>query len=109
VCSAAPKLLDALAGHVEYSADPRQFEKDRQDAGTCKPTQREFLQAAGNIVGGNSQNAQSELAGLVVQKSAWFRLTTFVNIGSAEFSVYTLLFQDQTGMVRPIMRSFTPD
>jgi len=29
-------------------------------------------------------------------------------VGSSEFAVYTVLFQDTTG-VRPMMRSFTPD
>jgi general secretion pathway protein K len=112
VCSASPQVLDALAGHVEYSADPQQFEKDRQDAGTCFPTQAQFLKNAGDVQqgGGNQSPQQQGLSTLVAQTSAWFRLTTFVNIESAEFSVYTLLYQDpSTGMVRPVMRSFTPD
>ena len=112
VCSASPQVLDALAGHVEYSADPEQFAKDRQDAGTCFPTQAQFLKNAGNVEQSANQNPQQQqqtLNSLVAQKSTWFRLTSFVNIGSAEFSVYTLLYWDQTGMARPVMRSFTPD
>ncbi len=42
--------------------------------------------------------------------SNYFRLTSIVSIGSTEFDVYSLLFQDsQQQMVRPIQRSFTPD
>ncbi len=111
VCSASPQVLDALAGHVEYSADPQQFEKDRQDAGTCFPTQAQFLKNAGNVEPSGNPNPQPQpnLDSLVAEKSSWFRLTSYVNIDSAEFSVYTLLYWDQTGMARPVMRSFTPD
>jgi hypothetical protein len=41
--------------------------------------------------------------------SQYFRLTSFITIGSAEFNLYSLLYQDGTGAVRPIQRSFTPD
>jgi general secretion pathway protein K len=124
VCSADPWVLDALAGIVQYSSDPQGFEKDRQAEGPCFPTQAQFLSAAQNVQGGNNlgggvgsigtnglpnQSPQQTLASLVVQKSSWFRLTSFVNVGATEFAVYTLLYQDSTGMVRPVMRSFTPD
>ena len=116
VCSASPYVLDALQNRQQYSVDPQQFEKDREAAGTCFPTQAEFLTAAGNVPGGTSpvgntgagQTPQQTVASLISQKSVWFRLTSFVTLGSAQFSVYTVLYQDQMG-VRPIMRSFTPD
>jgi general secretion pathway protein K len=116
VCSASPYVLDALTGHVQFSTDPDQFEKDREDAGTCFPTQQDVLTAAGNVQGGNTQgtnpsapgNPQQTLGSLIEQKSTWFRLTSYITLGSAQFAVYTLLYQDQMG-VRPVMRSFTPD
>ena len=44
------------------------------------------------------------------QTSSYFRLTSVVTIGSSEFNLYSLLYQDaQAQMVRPIQRSFTPD
>jgi len=43
------------------------------------------------------------------QNSVYFRLTSFITIGSAEFNLYSLLFRDNTGAVRPIQRSFAPD
>ena len=119
VCSASPYVLDALIGHVQFSSDPVQFEKDREAAGTCFPTVQDVLVAAGNVQGGNAQggNAQNPgtpgsqqqtLGSLIGQKSTWFRLTSFITLGSAQFSVYTVLYLDQMG-VRPVMRSFTPD
>ena len=117
VCSASPYVLDALTGHVQFSSDPQQFEKDREAAGTCFPTRQDVLTAAGNVANGGgigtsigtSGNLQQQgLGSLLAQKSAWFRLTSFITLGSTQFAVYTLLYQDQLG-VRPIMRSFTPD
>ena len=130
VCSASPYVLDALTGTVQFSNDPQQFQQDRADAATtgkCFPTPAEVQQAAGDIQGGggpgggsvgtgvttitggpNNSTSQT-LASLLVQKSSWFRLTSFVSIGSAEFAVYTTLNLDQAGNVRPVMRSFTPD
>ncbi|HTW37594.1 MAG TPA: type II secretion system minor pseudopilin GspK [Steroidobacteraceae bacterium] len=121
VCSADPWVLDALAGVVQYSEDPQGFEKDRQAEGPCFPTQAQFLSAAQNVQGGNNlggnigtnglpnQSPQQTLASLVTQTSSWFRLTSFVDVGATEFAVYTLLYEDSTHMVRPVMRSFTPD
>jgi len=121
VCSADPWVLDALAGVVQYSADPQGFEKDREAQPPCFPTQTEFLSAAqnveassaqggiGTVTNGVNQSPQPTLASLLVQRSSWFRLTSFVNVGATEFAVYTLLYEDSTGMVRPVMRSFTPD
>jgi general secretion pathway protein K len=116
VCSASPYVLDALTGHIQFSADPQQFEKDREAAGTCFPTQQDVLTAAGNVANGGvgttpgtSGNPQQQgLGSLLAQKSTWFRLTSFVTLGSTQFAVYTLLYQDPMG-VRPVMRSFTPD
>ena len=121
-CSASKYVLDALTGTQQFSADT-EFEKNRQESGTCFPTPAQVEQAATNVQGGgnsggnstigNSANPggaqQPTLLSLLAGKSSWFRLTTFVTLGNAEFSVYTLLYQDQTQMVRPVMRSFTPD
>ena len=52
------------------------------------------------------QGAQAQF----VQTSNYFRLTSIVSIGSTEFNLYSLLYQDpQLQQVRPIQRSFTPD
>ena len=43
------------------------------------------------------------------QNSSYFRLTSFITIGGAEFDLYSLMYVDSQGNVRPIQRSFTPD
>jgi hypothetical protein len=45
-----------------------------------------------------------------VQTSQYFRLTSHITIGTAEFDLYSLLQRDDsTGAVRPILRSYSPD
>ena len=117
-CDALPVLLDALTGHQQWSTlSAQQFSQDRSAAGGCFPTPAEVVQAAGQAttgavggaVSGSGSNVQQSISTLLTQKSVWFRLTSYVTLGNAEFSIYTLLFQDPTGMVRPELRSFTPD
>ncbi|MGH8202494.1 MAG: type II secretion system minor pseudopilin GspK [Steroidobacteraceae bacterium] len=117
-CDASPQLLDALTGNQQFSSDPQQFTKQRQEAGSCFPSPADVQTAAANVQGGggtgtttgaSGQNPQQRLSSILVQKSSWFRLTSYVTLGSAEFAVYTTLYQDPTGMTRPVLRSFTPD
>ena len=53
----------------------------------------------------NNGNSGAQFA----TNSSYFRLTSFVTIGSTEFNLYSLLYQDATGSVRPLLRSYTPD
>jgi len=118
-CSASIYVLNALLpGSEPFSSDPQQFEKDRQAAGTCFPTPTEVLTAAGQGQGTNgagtaaappAQSGQQTLSSLIAGTSTWFRLSSYITLGNAQFSVYTLLYQDPTGMARPVLRSFTPD
>jgi general secretion pathway protein K len=118
VCSADPYVLDALTGVEQFSAiDPEQFAKDRQTAGGCFPPLAQVKVSTANVTGGTvgitggggtPTGTQTTPQDLVGQTSTWFRLSSFVTVGSSEFSVYTVLFSDTTG-VRPMMRSFTPD
>ncbi len=103
VCTAKDKVLDAFlgAGHTEFSAEAGALDKNRAQANGCFPTlanyqaafpQKGFTAGASRVFG---------------QQSTFFRLTSFVTIGSAEFNLYSLLYQDATGAVRPIQRSFS--
>jgi hypothetical protein len=38
--------------------------------------------------------------------SAYFRLRTWITIGTTRFSLYSLIEQDQSGQTRPIFRTF---
>jgi general secretion pathway protein K len=104
VCTAKDKVLDAFlgAGHTEFSADPGALAKNRTASSGCFPTLSNY-QAAFNPA------RQKTLSNYFSQTSNYFRLTSFITIGSTEFSLYSLLYQDATNGVRPIQRSFTPE
>ncbi|HEY6514676.1 MAG TPA: type II secretion system minor pseudopilin GspK [Steroidobacteraceae bacterium] len=118
-CDASPQLLDALTGNQQFSADPQAFAKQRQTTGGCFPSPADVEQATTNVQGGTGsfgtspntpgQNPQQSLSSILVQKSSYFRLRSYITLGSAEIAVYTTLYQDPTGMVRPVLRSFTPN
>jgi general secretion pathway protein K len=108
VCTASPVVLDAFVGpgHRDFSSDPEQFAKTRTAASGCSPTLNDYAVAFEKSAwqGLNGQGVSRAFG----QTSTYFRLTSFITIGSAEFNLYSLLFQDGTG-VRAIQRSFTPD
>jgi general secretion pathway protein K len=105
VCSASGPVLDAFlgAGHTEFGADPEGLAKNRTSTTGCFPTLANYQAAfpQGQFAG--------KTGGKFRQTSNYFRLTSFMSIGSTEFTLYSLLYQDQTGAVRPLQRSFTPD
>ena len=135
VCTASGKVLDAFTGKGEYSGNPEDFQKNREQAKGCFPLKVDYQKSfdpkdwagSGAPQGGPGaltpnnplvpgqrppgspqmpQGAQAQF----VQTSNYFRLTSIVSIGSTEFNLYSLLYQDpQLQQVRPIQRSFTPD
>ena len=131
VCTASGALLDAFlgAGHQEYSNEET-LAKNRADAGGCFPTRQNY-QASFESAPGNSPKAGTPKPGLPLTPgvggapgaqqpqfsatSTYFRLTSFITIGSTEFNLYSLLYLEQAGSqaapgsVRPILRSFAPD
>jgi general secretion pathway protein K len=114
-CDAPALVLDALTGHQQWSSlSQQEFQQDRAASGGCFPSPADVVTAAGDVQSGTqaaptTSNVQQSISGLLTEKSNWFRLTSYVTLGTAEFSVYTLLYQDATGMARPELRSFTPD
>jgi hypothetical protein len=140
-------VLDAFLGpgHTDFSSDPEALGKNRQNATGCFPTLSNYQSAfdpkvwagtgtpqmppgqvqnpgqpqpSGGPISGQTgtQGVQSKFG----QTSSYFRLTSVVSIGSAEFNLYSLLYLDTPGpggagrggaggAVRPIQRSFTPD
>ena len=136
VCTAHGVVLDAFigSGHSEYGNEEN-LAKNRQEAKGCWPTISDYSKSYDPKVwaGGNPlqnpqqpspsgglgqanpqrpvqpqrpQGAQSKFG----QTSSFFRLTSVVTIGSTEFNLYSLLYQDaNVHMVRAVQRSFTPD
>ena len=105
VCTAKDKVLDAFlpSGQTEFSSASGQLDKNRVSAAGCFPTTANYQAAFGNSA--NWTKAQKKFG----QNSSYFRLTSFITVGSAEFNLYSLLYRDGSGAVRPIQRSFAAD
>jgi len=103
VCTALPQVLDAVmgSGHQEFSADLQQFATNRSNTKGCFPSNFQATMGQNGVRGASAFRT--------AQTSQFFRLTSFITIGSTEFNLYSLLYQDQTGALRPIQRSFTAD
>ena len=103
VCSAGGVLLDSLVGptYKQHGPDPEALNKARQNG--CFPGLQAFQSEFSN-----PQDWQN-VSNRVKETSEYFRLTSIVTIGSAEFALYSLLYRDATNQVHVLMRSFTPD
>jgi general secretion pathway protein K len=119
ICTASGMVLDAYTpGRREFSLDPAGLQKNRESAGACFPSLQEYQaafesqakppaqqqQKPGQPIGGGADQGPQ-----FATNSNYFRLTSFVTIGTTEFNLYSLLYQDATGSVRPLLRSYTPD
>ena len=102
VCTASDKVLDAFLGHSDFQSDPDGLAKNRASAGGCFPKLSDYQAAADSAT-------WSKISTKLQMTSSYFRLTSLVTIGSTEFNLYSLLLQDPTGQVRPVLRSYTPD
>jgi general secretion pathway protein K len=138
VCTAPGVVLDAFlgSGHTEFSANPEQLTQTRQNSTGCFPTLANYQAAFGSQTSsgaaGTGGTASKSFAAAFAETSSYFRLSSFITIGSAEFNLYSLLYMDSgpaaagttagatatsttagsasgAGALRPILRSFTPD
>lgn len=101
VCTASPMLLDALAAlgngggqnAVEYSTmDPRQLAESRSHG--CFPGLAVL-----------KTTLRPDVERFLGEKSSYFRLQSFISIGTARFALYSLLRRDPDGQVRPVLRT----
>jgi hypothetical protein len=113
-------VLDAFlgAGHSEFGANPERLTQTRSNTSGCFPSLANY-QAAFDPKVWNAKGTAG-VSSKFTESSNYFRLTSFITIGSAEFNLYSLLYLDTPGpggggrggaggAVRPIQRSFTPD
>jgi general secretion pathway protein K len=98
VCTAPGMLLDAISGKTEYSIDPQQLQSQRQAQG-CFPTLSVYQASL-------SAQQQRLTAGRLGQTTSFFRLRSFITIGTARFSLYSLLERDGAGQIHVILRTF---
>jgi general secretion pathway protein K len=98
ICTASGVLLDALSAKTEYSGASSTL-SDLRSQGGCAPSLAVFNTSL-------SAQQQSVLARRIGTGSNYFRLRTFITIGTARFSLYSLLYVDGGGQIRPIIRTF---
>jgi general secretion pathway protein K len=103
ICSASGFVLDAMIeGRTEFGADSERLASERQSA--CFPKLSDYQAAFGG-----DQTGFGKISTRISQNSHYFRLTSIISIGTAQFNLYSLLLRDPSGHVRPIQRSFLPD
>ena len=98
ICTASGVLLDALSGKTEYSTDASQLAANRKEKG-CFPTLDVFTKSA-------TSQAAGQFGGSIGTLSSYFRLRSIITIGTARFTLYSLLYRDPSGQIRPILRTF---
>jgi general secretion pathway protein K len=112
LCTAPGPVLDAfIPGRQEFGLDPEGLAKNRQAAGTCFPKLSDYQAAGGGGTTANSTTSPKPGGGGAKfdEHSNYFKLTSYVTIGTTEFNLYSLLYQDGSGQVRPLLRTYTPD
>jgi general secretion pathway protein K len=102
VCTASGVLLDAISGQDEYEANPQQLLVRRQQEG-CFPTLTVYQASLSGQTGSQQQAAGAMALG---QRTSYFRLRTFITIGTARFTLYSLLQRDGAGQIHVILRTF---
>jgi general secretion pathway protein K len=100
LCTASKEVLDAMvpAGTTANFASNDQELAMRRTSG-CFPTLAEFAATM-------TQPQYALMAGRVAERSSYFRLRSWITIGTARFSLYSLVHRDPNGQIRPILRTF---
>jgi len=105
ICTAKGKVLDAFNTNSTQWEDENSLQKNRSTAPGCFPDLAAYGASFDDPTKfGNISNTYFK------QSSQWFRLSSLVTIGSAEFNLYSLLLLDKQGyFVHAVQRSFSPD
>jgi general secretion pathway protein K len=100
VCMASGVVLDALFAlhetdlrHEEYSKLTQEEMDERRAAGGCYP--RRSVLTSGQLA----------MQQMVAERSSWFRLESWITVGTSQFALYSLMQRDGGGQVRAITRS----
>ena len=97
VCTAPGAVLDAISGQRSYADDPKSLATQRQQF-KCFPDKTAFLSG---VTGPRHDYAARHIG----TDSQYFRLRTWITIGTTRFTLYSLL-QDTGGQIRPVLRTF---
>jgi general secretion pathway protein K len=98
ICTAPGEVLDAIAGERNFSQDPKGLIEQRQQF-DCYPNRAAFL-------AGVASSWKNYVPAHIDTRSSWFRLRTWITIGTTRFTLYSLINQDASGQIRPVLRTF---
>jgi general secretion pathway protein K len=101
LCTAPAEVLDSLIdGETEYTNARDNMTDLRKQR--CYPSLQDFDVKIKKL----DADEQQAFRDTVGEKSAYFRSTIWVTIGTTQFTLYSLLYRpDSTNLVRPILRS----
>ncbi len=102
VCTAPGAILDSLApGMNAFGQDPKFLAQNREKG--CFPYRNdvESAIAATNV----DPQVQAAIRNTLDERSTYFRVTSFVSIGTTQFTLYSLLERNGGG-ARAVLRSF---
>jgi general secretion pathway protein K len=104
ICTAKDKVLDAFnVGNVNWSSDPDSLQKNRASTQGCFPSQVDYKASF-------DPQKYPLSAARFKTVSQYFRLSSLVTIGTAEFNLYSLLYMEgQSYFIHPVQRSFSAD
>jgi general secretion pathway protein K len=97
VCTAPGEVLDAMTpAQQSFSLDAVQLRKRRESG--CFPSLADFKATM-------TPDQWQRVASRVADNTRFFRLRSYVTIGTTRFTLYSLI-QRQGGQIRPILRTF---
>ncbi|HWW31133.1 MAG TPA: general secretion pathway protein GspK, partial [Steroidobacteraceae bacterium] len=100
ICTAPARVLESLVEGLsgEWSGNPAVLANGRKTG--CFPDRTTFTNVATTFAGPKA------MAGIPIDtKSSYFQLTTRVTLGTTQFTLYSLLWR-QNSKVTPLLRSF---
>ncbi len=97
VCTAPGEVLDAFAGVRTYALDLSELNAQRQQS-SCYPDTVAYLS-------GISAAQKAYVQNHIGTSSQYFRLRTWITIGTTRFTLYSLISQSG-GQIRPVLRTF---
>jgi general secretion pathway protein K len=98
LCTAPGEVLDAMAGQHSYALDAQALRAQRAQF-KCFPDKAAYLSSV-------ASTRKAYVQQHVGTDSQYFRLRTWITIGTTRFTLYSLLNQDAGGQIRPVLRTF---
>jgi general secretion pathway protein K len=98
ICTAPGAVLDAYAGVSTYALDVNELNAQRQQT-ACYPDQDSYLSTI-------AAAQKTYVLKAIGTTSQYFRVRTWITIGTTRFTLYSLLNLQGTGQIRPVLRTF---